>query len=328
MTDDVGKALGPFIIAAFISSLGRQTSFNVAVCGSAPAGVMIAAIAFYIRKDEVGKPWGTRWEGEGKGEQCQKSVGAESVGRGEGRGKVMISAIVNCIPTLPTIRAAPAPMSLCPRCFACPSPLNARSQARVQDKLDEWRTQQEANRISALESNGLPRSGSHSSCSGSRCSSPSSRSGSGSDLAALGPPKKTGSGKLGASGRGTGLSLSITDAQSTPRQHAELLSPSNVQAGAIQPTPTPGAAAAAGLTLPLGMRGSGRGFGTAAELSPGSVPRSAGAHPGSGSGGPGSEVGVVAMHASTALPGAADDGAAVDPTLLLQALVASNSSNS
>lgn len=193
----------------------------------------------------------------------------------------------------------------------------------MQDKLDEWRQQQEANRISALESNGLPRSGSHSSCSGSRCSSPSSRSGSGSDLAALGPPKKTGSGKLGASGRGTGLSLSITDAQSTPRQHAELLSPSNVQPGAIQPTPTPGAAAAAGLTLPLGMRGSGRGFGTAAELSPGvPVPRSAGARPGSGGGGRGSEVSVVAVHAPAALPGAADDGGAVDPTLLLQALVA------
>lgn len=64
MTDDIGKALGPFIVAAFISGLGRYVSFNIALMGSVPAGIMIACVCFYITKDEVRGVREQVWEGQ------------------------------------------------------------------------------------------------------------------------------------------------------------------------------------------------------------------------------------------------------------------------
>ncbi len=53
VTDDLGKALGPAIVAGFITSLGRRGAFNVAVCGWIPCGILLLGLVFFMRKDEV-----------------------------------------------------------------------------------------------------------------------------------------------------------------------------------------------------------------------------------------------------------------------------------
>ncbi|KAG1670543.1 hypothetical protein FOA52_015408 [Chlamydomonas sp. UWO 241] len=52
MTDDLGKALGPFIVATFIKFVGRQGAFNMAVLGWIPCGLMLMAMAMWITRDE------------------------------------------------------------------------------------------------------------------------------------------------------------------------------------------------------------------------------------------------------------------------------------
>ena len=52
ITDDLGKALGPFIVAGFIQILGRQNAFNIAVCGWFLCGFMILSLVFCMRRDE------------------------------------------------------------------------------------------------------------------------------------------------------------------------------------------------------------------------------------------------------------------------------------
>jgi hypothetical protein len=54
MTDDLGKALGPFVVAGFIKHLGRQAAFNISVLGWVPCGLLILALVFFMRRDEVG----------------------------------------------------------------------------------------------------------------------------------------------------------------------------------------------------------------------------------------------------------------------------------
>ncbi|KAG1658249.1 hypothetical protein FOA52_008509 [Chlamydomonas sp. UWO 241] len=53
MTDDMGKALGPLLVAAAISSLGRQSAFNIAVSMWAIAGALITGLVFCMRADEL-----------------------------------------------------------------------------------------------------------------------------------------------------------------------------------------------------------------------------------------------------------------------------------
>jgi Na+/melibiose symporter-like transporter len=52
ITDDLGKALGPFIVAGFISVLGRTNAFNIAVCGWFLCGFMILSLVLCMRRDE------------------------------------------------------------------------------------------------------------------------------------------------------------------------------------------------------------------------------------------------------------------------------------
>lgn len=52
VTDDLGRGLGPVIVAGFISQLGRQTAFNVAVAGWVPCGLLLCCLVFTMRKDE------------------------------------------------------------------------------------------------------------------------------------------------------------------------------------------------------------------------------------------------------------------------------------
>lgn len=52
MTDDVGKGLGPFIVAFFIQYMGRKDAFNLAVAGWGPCGLMMLALCFTLRRDE------------------------------------------------------------------------------------------------------------------------------------------------------------------------------------------------------------------------------------------------------------------------------------
>jgi hypothetical protein len=52
VTDDLGKGLGPVIVAAFISQLGRVGAFNLAIAGWAPCGLLLACLMFTMRSDE------------------------------------------------------------------------------------------------------------------------------------------------------------------------------------------------------------------------------------------------------------------------------------
>jgi hypothetical protein len=52
VTDDLGRGLGPVIVAGFISALGRQGAFNLSVAGWVPCGLMLCCLVFTMRKDE------------------------------------------------------------------------------------------------------------------------------------------------------------------------------------------------------------------------------------------------------------------------------------
>jgi hypothetical protein len=53
MTDDVGKGLGPFIVAFFISHMGRTQAFNLAVAGWIPCSLMMLGLCCSMRTDEL-----------------------------------------------------------------------------------------------------------------------------------------------------------------------------------------------------------------------------------------------------------------------------------
>uniref|UniRef100_A0A383W382 Major facilitator superfamily (MFS) profile domain-containing protein n=1 Tax=Tetradesmus obliquus TaxID=3088 RepID=A0A383W382_TETOB len=52
VTDDLGRGLGPVIVAGFISAMGRQGAFNLSVAGWVPCGLMLCCLVFTMRKDE------------------------------------------------------------------------------------------------------------------------------------------------------------------------------------------------------------------------------------------------------------------------------------
>lgn len=51
--DDLGKGLGPALIAALISQMPRTAAFNVAIAGWLPCGLMFMMAGFTIAKDEA-----------------------------------------------------------------------------------------------------------------------------------------------------------------------------------------------------------------------------------------------------------------------------------
>jgi predicted MFS family arabinose efflux permease len=55
LTDDLGKGVGPVVVAALIGSLGgsRVRAFNLAVIGWVPCGLLILALVFTMRRDET-----------------------------------------------------------------------------------------------------------------------------------------------------------------------------------------------------------------------------------------------------------------------------------
>lgn len=53
LTDDLGKGLGPFVVAWFISGLGRQTAFNIAVLGWVPCALLVMSLSCCMRRDEL-----------------------------------------------------------------------------------------------------------------------------------------------------------------------------------------------------------------------------------------------------------------------------------
>lgn len=52
VTDDLGRGLGPVIVAGFISQLGRVGAFNISVAGWIPCGILLCCLVFTIRPDE------------------------------------------------------------------------------------------------------------------------------------------------------------------------------------------------------------------------------------------------------------------------------------
>jgi hypothetical protein len=54
VTDDLGRGLGPIIVAAFITSLGgRRNAFNLAISGWIPCGLITLSLACFMRRDEA-----------------------------------------------------------------------------------------------------------------------------------------------------------------------------------------------------------------------------------------------------------------------------------
>lgn len=52
MLDDLGKGLGPAIVAAIISKVGRTTAFNISVAGWIPCGMLLLGTALTLESDE------------------------------------------------------------------------------------------------------------------------------------------------------------------------------------------------------------------------------------------------------------------------------------
>jgi len=52
VTDDLGKALGPALVARFIKRMGRKAAFNLAVSGWIPCGILLLAVGFFLERDE------------------------------------------------------------------------------------------------------------------------------------------------------------------------------------------------------------------------------------------------------------------------------------
>jgi hypothetical protein len=54
VTDDLGRGLGPIIVATFITSLGgRRNAFNLSISGWIPSGIIMMMLAPFMRKDEA-----------------------------------------------------------------------------------------------------------------------------------------------------------------------------------------------------------------------------------------------------------------------------------
>ena len=51
--DDLGKGLGPALVAVLISSVGRETAFNIATAGWVPCGILVLGTALTLKKDEA-----------------------------------------------------------------------------------------------------------------------------------------------------------------------------------------------------------------------------------------------------------------------------------
>lgn len=53
VTDDLGKGLGPVLVAAFISSMGRTSALTLATLGWVPCSLLVVLLGCYIRPDEA-----------------------------------------------------------------------------------------------------------------------------------------------------------------------------------------------------------------------------------------------------------------------------------
>jgi hypothetical protein len=51
--DDVGKGLGPALVAGLISLTGRVTAFNIAIAGWIPCGLLLLLAGLSISEDEA-----------------------------------------------------------------------------------------------------------------------------------------------------------------------------------------------------------------------------------------------------------------------------------
>jgi predicted MFS family arabinose efflux permease len=52
MVDNLGKALGPFLLSTMISTMGRPTAFNLSLIGWIIGGLVSCMIYFTVKKDE------------------------------------------------------------------------------------------------------------------------------------------------------------------------------------------------------------------------------------------------------------------------------------
>jgi hypothetical protein len=53
VTDDLGRGLGPVVVAGFISTMGRQAAFNLSILAWGPCGLIIMLLACYLARDEA-----------------------------------------------------------------------------------------------------------------------------------------------------------------------------------------------------------------------------------------------------------------------------------
>ena len=91
VTDDLGKGLGPVIVAGFINMLGRRQAFNLAVAGWIPCGLLILGIMFCITKDEAGMQKKLKEKSEVVVEEIEHR---RTVSSGDGAGREGVEATV------------------------------------------------------------------------------------------------------------------------------------------------------------------------------------------------------------------------------------------
>lgn len=52
LTDDLGKAFGPYLISALVAGFGRKVAFNIATCMWLVCGIFLLSLGCTMRKDE------------------------------------------------------------------------------------------------------------------------------------------------------------------------------------------------------------------------------------------------------------------------------------
>ena len=75
LTDDLGKAFGPFLIAAFVSAVGRRAAFNIATLAWLVCGGLLLSLSCTMADDERRVREAVRLA---KQQTCAAAVGASS----------------------------------------------------------------------------------------------------------------------------------------------------------------------------------------------------------------------------------------------------------
>ncbi|EFJ46143.1 hypothetical protein VOLCADRAFT_93591 [Volvox carteri f. nagariensis] len=104
MTDDLGKGLGPVLVAGLIHVLGREGAFNVATGGWIPCSVMLTSLVCCMRRDEAAMQARLAQSSEAQAAAAVATAG----GGGENAAGTGITVVLPEVPQAATAAAAAA----------------------------------------------------------------------------------------------------------------------------------------------------------------------------------------------------------------------------